>query len=208
MRTVVPQGANSSEEGATPTVSSSGDNNVGIKKVAFYLLPLLVFLLVWIILSHYNVLFFWKLLAATLISSFSPNLFKNILGVGKQGDGKGKAVVSANIPVGIIWGLFFLILVSHYAVPKENLSAEKPREKNGIVRQAGVLENVDDVWIIDNIFYDGDALDIEVTGGAVEMISGRVFTPGKHQETITGNGSIGFKALTNTPTKVRVWFRE
>lgn len=208
MRTVVPQGGNPSEEGAAPKASSNGDNNVGFKKAAFYFLPLLVFLLVWIILSHNNVLFFWKLLAATLTSSFSPNLFKNILGIGKEGNGKGKDAVSASVPAGIIWGLFLLILIGHYAVPKENLSSEKPKEKNGIVRQAGVLNNAGDVWIVDNIFYDGDELDIEVTGGSVEIVNGRVFAPGKYQEAANGNGSIAFRALTNEPTKVRVWFRE
>ena len=208
MRTVTPQGGNPSEEEAAPKASSNGDNNVGFKKAAFYFLPLLVFLLVWIILSHYNVLFFWKLLAATLISSFSPNLFKNILGIGKEGNGKGKDAVSASVPAGIIWGLFLLILIGHYAVPKENLSSEKPKEKNGIIRQAGVLKNVDDVWIVDNIFYAKDEIIIEITGGPVEMINGRTFSPGKYQEKARDYGGIGFKALSNEPTKIRVWFKK
>lgn len=198
-RVLLTKGGVNSEEPKKAGSDGKGGGKDGLKKIPLYLIPLAIFGLVWVILSGYNVFFFWKALSAAIVATASVGLIKSVLDLKEAKTGGS---------IGLVWCLFFLILIGHYAVPKENLSAEKPKEKNGIVRQAGVLENVDDVWVVDNIFYNGDELDIEVTGGSVEMVSGRVFAPGKHQETVTGNGSIGFKALTNEPTKIRVWFRK
>lgn len=172
----------------------------GLMKIPLYLVPLAIFGLVWVIMSQYDVFFFWKAASAVIVAMFSASLTKSILGL--------KEEESISGPIGLVFLVFFLILIGHYATPKENLSAEKQTEKDGIVRQAGVLKNVGDVWVVDNIFYQNDEIIIEITGGSVEMVSGRVFLPGKYHEKSNGYGSIAFEALTSEPTKVRVWFKK
>ena len=151
-------------------------------------------------MSRYDVFFFWKAVSAVIVATVSVSPIKSILGLKKEESTAGS--------IGVVWCLFFLILIGHYATPKENLSAEKPKEKNGIVRQAGVLKNVGDVWVVDNIFYKNDEIIIEVTGGPVEMVNGETFLSGKYHQKADTTGCIGFEALSNEPTKIRVWFKK
>lgn len=172
----------------------------GLMKIPLYLVPLAIFGLVWVIMSQYDVFFFWKAASAVIVAMFSASLTKSILGL--------KEEESISGPIGLVFLVFFLILIGHYATPKENLSAEKQTEKDGIVRQAGVLKNVGDVWVVDNIFYKNDEILIEVTGGPVEMVNGGTFLSGKYHQKADTTGSIGFEALSNEPTKIRVWFKK
>ena len=172
----------------------------GLMKIPLYLVPLAIFGLVWVIMSRYDVFFFWKAVSAVIVAMFSASLTKSILGL--------KEEESISGPIGLVSLVFFLILIGHYATPKENLSAEKQTEKDGIVRQAGVLKNVGDVWVVDNIFYKNDEILIEVTGGPVEMVNGGTFLSGKYHQKADTTGSIGFEALSNEPTKIRVWFKK
>jgi hypothetical protein len=199
-RVLLAKGDSQSKEPKGTGNDGKGGGKNGLIKIPLYLVPLAIFGLVWMIMSRYDVFFFWKAVSAVIVATASVSLIKPIFGLKKEESTAG--------PSGVVWCLFLLILVGHYATPKENLSAEKPKEKNGIVRQAGVLKNVGDVWVVDNIFYKNDEILIEVTGGPVEMVNGGTFLSGKYHQKADTTGSIGFEALSNEPTKIRVWFKK
>ncbi len=195
----VPAGDNPAHVEREAPVANAPENKGWWRELVYFLLPIVIFWIMWMIMSSQAVTFFWKAFTATLIALGSLPLAKMIA---KPKGNHGSSIFL------IILGLFMLTMVMHYATPNNNSVAQKTVVKKGITTESNSFSQAGESWIVSNVFYGGENVKIEVSGGPVQMMGGRTMEVGEYYEKINSYGAIGFESLTNIPTKVKVSYKK
>lgn len=198
-RVFIPAGDNPAHVERETPAATTPDNRAWWRSAVYFAVPIVVFWIMWLMMSAQSVAFFWKALTATLIALGSIPLAKLIA--------KPREEHAGSLTL-IILGFFMLTLVMHYATPDNKSVAKETVVKKGITTETNNFSQVGESWIVSNVFHGGEKVKIEVLGGPVQMMGGRVMEVGEYLETINSYGAIGFESLTDTPTKVRVSFKK